>query len=204
MGYTHYFQRPSKLDEAIFKLFMADCKKIVGYSQTQLGIAIDNDSNDKEVFFNGSEEQEIGVWTTSESIVLAFPSPMASIQETEADPIASKKDGSWFAGDMVSQRVAPINQKTGKGSGGYETFCIPLVREARDYEIGKKLLFDFCKTSYRPYDLPVTACLIAFKHHFKEAIKLGTDGEEKDWQDGRILCNNILGYGLTMELFDKE
>ncbi|MDB5088476.1 MAG: hypothetical protein JWR09_2470 [Mucilaginibacter sp.] len=65
--------------------------------------------------------------------------------------------------------------------------------------IERNLFFYSCKTGYRPYDLTLTAVLIALKHHFP-VCEVSSDGEEKDWLDGRILCNNILGYGLNTEI----
>jgi hypothetical protein len=31
-------------------------------------------------------------------------------------------------------------------------------------------------------------------------VELGTDGEEKDWLDARILCHNLLGYGFDIKV----
>lgn len=131
--------------------------------------------------------------------------------DENADPSADKTDGMWFAGNLVKQRVAPINNRTGKGSGSYETCGIDRISEVDDDSDYKKgdprygKRFDCCKTAYRPYDLVVTAVLIALKNHFGEDVYIDTDGEEKDWMDGRFLCNNLLGYGLETKLdFEKE
>jgi len=211
MGYTHYWKRPEQLDQTKFNLFAKDCKKIIDYCQNEMGIALADGSGNpstlplidsKIILFNGSEAQPVGIWTTSDQISLAWPSDTASLNEIEADPTASKKDGHWFAGDLVSQRVAPINNTTGMGSGSYETFCIEQYQQRQDHQTDP-LIFNFCKTSYRPYDLTVTAVLIAFKHHFFNQVQINTDGQEKDWMDGRILCNNILGYGLDLDIFSE-
>jgi hypothetical protein len=77
-----------------------------------------------------------------------------------------------------------------------ERVVIPREWERPD-ENGR--FFSFCKTAYRPYDLIVTAVLIGFKHHFPEAF-VTSDGTDKDWLDGKILCNNVLGYGLDFTL----
>jgi hypothetical protein len=54
--------------------------------------------------------------------------------------------------------------------------------------------FACTKTAYKPYDVAVTAFLILAKHHLGDAIKVSTDGEPKDWEDGRMLCEAVLGY----------
>lgn len=208
MGYTHYLYRPEKLgDIKKWKKFTADVKKIFNHAQNDLGIKLANGLADEGsephidsfvVDFNGSNEQPAGTWTTTEQICIPWPSPTAGITEPSDMPF-EKTEGQWFAGDIVSQRVAPINQETGLGSGSYETMRIErnYKRMPFDEPNEQGLYFDCCKTAYRPYDLVVTAVLIALKHHFPEVI-LRSDGEEKDWMDGRFLCNNLLGYGLDL------
>ncbi len=86
------------------------------------------------------------------------------------------------------------------GSGSYDAVYIPRLREKQSWEEERNgLLGDFCKTAYRPYDIVVTAVLISLLHHFP-VCTIGSDGFQKDWQDGAILCNNILGYGLDFSL----
>lgn len=79
----------------------------------------------------------------------------------------------------------------GSGDGSYEGVCI----EQEQTEAA----FDFCKTALRPYDVAVTAVLIALKHHFPEC-KITSDGDNNDWDEGRRLCNDLLGYGLNFKL----
>ena len=212
MGYTHYWYTVPELPTDKWQSFKKDCKAILAYCE-ELGIAIGDFGgnekskpviNDNELGFNGRDDQEAGIWTTEQDIIIPWPSPSASIKEMTADPI-NKTEGNWFAGDLVSQRVAPI--RDGKGSGSYETFCIERKQEVKEQWLKSKKddpkygkLFAFCKTAYRPYDLAVTACLIAAKQHFGNDIYLSTDGDDKDWMDGRIMCNNLFGYGLSLTL----
>ena len=211
MGYTHYWYSATELDAKKWKQFARDCKKIFAASKT-IGIDLANGSGDpgslpeitpELISFNGSEKQQPGQWTTSEKISIPWPAEMAGITDHNPDPISDKTAGTWFAGDLLTQRTAPINNQTGHGSGSYETCCFKRTGELSKWakEEGEAKCFNCCKTAYRPYDLTVTACLIAYKHHFGDLVKISTDGEEKDWVDGRILCQNVLGYGLTTELF---
>lgn len=206
MGYTHYWRRPEVLNTKTFAKFTEDCKKIIAAAEAA-GIAHGDGGGDNTpviekdiIIFNGHNEQPIGMWTTSEDVGLVWPSDDAGYNQESADPIAPKIVGSWFAGTLAAQRTAPINPQTGKGSGSYETFCIEQIQKRYENE-DEPLLLDCTKTNFRPYDLTVTACLIAFKHHFGSQVKVSTDGQEKDWIDGRILVFNTLGYGMDTDIF---
>ena len=90
---------------------------------------------------------------------------------------------------------------------GYETFNIlqkfksPSWR--KDEDAKKRLVFNFCKTANKPYDINVTCCLVVFKHHFGDDFEVRSDGESKDWQEARDKCEKILGYGADFKL-DKD
>tara|TARA_R100000789_G_C2981113_1_gene143492 strand:- start:12 stop:653 length:642 start_codon:yes stop_codon:yes gene_type:complete len=210
MGYTHYYYTPEVMDKKRFTDLATDVRKIFEFSEDKLGIKLANGLGDNDtrpevtndvIRFNGSEGQPPGLWTTNERISIPWPSNDAGLNEPNPDPIADKTDGTWFAGSILTQRVAPINNDTGKGSGSYETLCIDRDNSKAEFKQFNRneLLFNFCKTAYRPYDLVVTAVLIALKHHFQEA-RISSDGESSEWMDGMMLCNNILGYGMDFEL----
>lgn len=207
MGYTHYWYKPHTLEQPKWDEFIADCQKIDEYAQKKLGIILANGHGEPattpeysrdRVSMNGSDAQPIGVWTTDEQVSIPWPAETASIDDPKADPVAKKTDGNWFAGTLLTQRVAPLGEN-GMGEGSYETFYIQRVEDDDNPIIRDGLHFGCTKTAYRPYDLPITAMLIALKHHFP-ACRISSDGEEKDWLDGKILCNNLLGYGLDFTL----
>jgi len=71
----------------------------------------------------------------------------------------------------------------GVGDEGYEDFVFP-----------GKLGFNFCKTNAQPYDEVVTAALLIARAHFpRDVLKLQSDGEAVDWEDGRGLYQEVLG-----------
>lgn len=211
MGYTHYAYRPKTMDRERFAAWSANCNKIVDYCREELEIDIDGCGRFGEephfsedyVWFNGSDKQRPGKWTTEENICIPWPSAEASLTPAEESPFATKTAGYWYAGTSLAQRVAPIDDVTGKGLGSYETFAIKRVYDTSGYystdDENPELVFEFCKTAYRPYDVAVTACLIALKHHFPECI-IASDGEDKDWLDGQFLCQRLFGYGLDFKL----
>ena len=108
-------------------------------------------------------------------------------------------DGSWFAGQTLSKRTCG-------GDCSYESFNLEQhVEDSIPHsEQGKKDPYQFncTKTNYRPYDIAVTVCLIIAKHYLGSQIKVSSDGESKDWEDGRILCQQFLNYGKDFKLED--
>lgn len=209
MGYTHYWYRPEHLDSQKFAAFAKDCAKIVMHSRG-LGIDIAGGLGDgnpeitpQKVWFNGSDEQVPGRWTTQEQITIPWPADSA---ESELLEMAWEKKtaGTWYAGDLLSSRVAPVDNLTGKGSGSYETFAIDVYEKQSEWRKDEPSVFTCCKTGYRPYDLTVTACLVAFKHHFGDTVKVSSDGEMKDWIDGIMMCENLFSYGLDFKFPEPE
>jgi len=209
MGYSHYIYRPKEITNSQWSNITRDTKKVLDYLQNEIGIALAGGAGDGEpvidadyIGFNGSGLQPIGVWTTSEEVSIPWPASNASLNEPVSDPIAQKTAGTWFAGTLLTQRVAPICENTGKGSGSYETCS--LERTMPDNytpceETG--LYFDCCKTAYRPYDLAVTAFYTIIRHHVP-VCRVRTDGEEQDWMDAMVICHNLLGYELVSPLED--
>ncbi|MEM1353878.1 MAG: hypothetical protein AAGH88_03240 [Planctomycetota bacterium] len=80
----------------------------------------------------------------------------------------------------------------------HETFFVPQALNPEPYqtldEHGR--VFSFCKTNRKPYDLLVTAALVALKHHF-QGIKVLSDGQASDWEEGLALTKRVLGYGAV-------
>ncbi|MDD3473332.1 MAG: hypothetical protein PHS86_11150 [Syntrophaceae bacterium] len=136
-------------------------------------------------------------------------------EEEELAVNDSDVSGTWFAGLKLKQRTCP-------GDCSHETFSLPLEIEKDSWqkpieaishydqygkpvyndkkEIG--LYFECCKTAYKPYDLAVIICLIIAKHYLKENIQVSSDGDIEQWQDGMLICQKILGYGLDFQLRD--
>lgn len=68
---------------------------------------------------------------------------------------------------------------------GHETFV--LYRAGSDG-------FEFCKTARKPYDLAVTACLLVYKHHSPDTIKVSSDGDAEDWVEAKALTMKLFNY----------
>jgi hypothetical protein len=189
MGYTHYWhRRGSKLDPERFQQFVADCERI--YRKSEIPLAgWDGTGNPvfsaKEVAFNGwracgHDRRDLGsMWPAAEA-------------QGGINPHAQQY-GTWFAGALLSQRTCD-------GDCSHETFRIRQYARRQPWEPKGEALFAFCKTAYKPYDILVTGCLIIAQHYFPCQVRISSDGESKDWEDARRLCQHVLGYGAEFVL----
>jgi len=184
MGYTHYYTiHGNTLDGETFQRFSRDCAKVCRASEIPLA-GWDGTGeptfSEFEVAFNGRrdcghKQQDLGItWPARD----AAGGVDINHQPTE----------SWFGG-------ASLLRRTCGGDCSHETFRVTCTRDRRDYQPKQGERFGFCKTAYKPYDIPVTACLIILKHHFGSKVNVSSDGESRDWDDARILCQQVLGYG---------
>ena len=84
----------------------------------------------------------------------------------------------------------------GRTPQDYETFAVDRLVEPE----GEPMVFEFCKTEHRPYDICVQAALIVLKHHLGAAITVSSDGDDTDWEAARNACQKWLGYGGEFRL----
>lgn len=70
----------------------------------------------------------------------------------------------------------------GMDEDAHETFSFPPSRD-----------WCFCKTAYKPYDVVVTAILIASNAICPGAFSYGSDGDASDWEAGLNLARRALG-----------
>lgn len=88
----------------------------------------------------------------------------------------------------------------GGEDGSHETLYIPRIFKPNDWNKPEKgLYFEFCKTARKPYDKVVVAVLIALKKHFP-TVKVSSDGDNDDWQEGKEFCQKILGFGANFNI----
>jgi hypothetical protein len=83
----------------------------------------------------------------------------------------------------------------GVGNDGHETFMLSRVTPKGRGDMA----FNFCKTAMKPYDVYVTACLLLAKHHFGKDIKISSDGDVSDWQEGKALVKKIFDEDVEIE-----
>ena len=136
----------------------------------------------------------------------AFAKDCYRLASASGVPIAFEYDETDKA-PVFGDKLVRFN---GLAEDGHETFYFE-----RDWEkpypqanLHDGLAFSFCKTARKPYDCLVTACLIAANHHFGDDLELGSDGDDSDWDEGREICQKILGYGddfiVSSDFEDEE
>ncbi len=89
----------------------------------------------------------------------------------------------------------------GKVPNDYETAAIDRESDGRIKD--GDLVFSFCKTAHRPYDVAVQAFYLIVRHYCPET-QIHSDGEEEDWQDAVRLLNSVLDYPITTALSPRE
>lgn len=91
------------------------------------------------------------------------------------------------AGEKGSKPILNDNEVCFNGleDNSHESFYIQNRDDSLD-------AFSFCKTARKPYDIAVTASLIAFKHTFAYGTKISSDGNIDEWADGLSLYNRLV------------
>lgn len=187
MGYTHYYYlKQREIPQEIFTAMMEDCKRACTVSEIPMAGwdgSGEPEFTSEQLAFNGVEK----CGHAKRNLGITWPSPEAK----GGMSAAAKPTGSWFAG-------ASLDTRTCGGDCSHEPFRI--ARKSTGHVTEKGEVFSCCKTAYKPYDILVTACMIIAKHHLGDGIRLSSDGDERDWEDGRKLCQFALGYGEDFRL----
>lgn len=100
----------------------------------------------------------------------------AAAFELEVD---SNESNVWFNGNAAKDL-------------DHETFVVPRDPDGLEG-------FDFCKTAQKPYDAPVVACLARLA---EAGLRVSSDGDEADWEEGLALGAKILGRPLIFPVKD--
>jgi len=66
----------------------------------------------------------------------------------------------------------------------WETFVFERVPKQVPWRTDERIVYNFCKTNYLPYDDYVTGVLVAAKMLWKDEVKLSSDGEPMAWSAG--------------------
>lgn len=107
----------------------------------------------------------------------------------EGDEMVTLCDGVGEGSPIFNDDVICFNGDASKGHD-HETFVID--RESKDDAGRDGLVFQFCKTARKPYDIMVQLSMLRLKHHFPET-KISSDGDSADWKNGRKLYKKIFG-----------
>ena len=86
----------------------------------------------------------------------------------------------------------------GKEKDACESLFIQRV-EGSSRKKNDRLVFNFCKTARKPYDLIVKATLVMLKHNFPESV-IQADGTISDFDAAIKLCEKLFGK-INFELY---
>lgn len=101
-----------------------------------------------------------------------------------ADPTGEHL-GAWRVdGDSV--------RLNGYGEDAHESFVWEKVCPEPDG------FYDFCKTNRKPYDVVVTALLLAVQEAYGNAVRISSDGTPSEWEDGVRLFYQATGLVSTV------
>jgi hypothetical protein len=199
VGYTHYWEREREFDKAAFEKVRRDFMKVVTVL-AGLGVELAGPGGDGDMLccelgiaFNGVRACQ----HPARELGIAWPAAGAGgVCLAYADDGSSGSDvgGQWFAGRELQARTCG-------GDCSHESFWLPRVRKVESWEQAEnELVFGFCKTAYKPYDLAVQVCLVIARHHLGSSIRVRSDGSLQEWQDAISLCQEELGYGGEFRL----
>lgn len=111
-----------------------------------------------------------------------------------------------FESDMPNKRPQTnkdVIRFNGKGEAGHETFYLARESKPMDYSDGNKA-FNFCKTNNKPYDAYVVAVLILAKQWLGSDIRVSSDGDLLDWQEGKGILESIFKCAITLTINDEN
>lgn len=73
----------------------------------------------------------------------------------------------------------------------HESFVIE--RDHKNSRVDEKgLVFEFCKTNRKPFDLMVKISMLRLKHHFPES-EISCDGDKEDWKQAKTIYKKAFG-----------
>jgi hypothetical protein len=73
----------------------------------------------------------------------------------------------------------------------HESFVIQRDN-SKEREDEKGLIFEFCKSARKPYDLMVKISMLRLKHHFPKT-EISCDGDASDWKQARTIYKKAFG-----------
>ena len=119
---------------------------------------------------------------TSETTQEQYASAIKDIRAVVSEFSSILADSAGDAGTSPELEIGVVFN--GIENNGHETFYLPENIEQMES-------FEFCKTAYKPYDIVVVACLTILHNHCPR-LKISSDGEGSDLEEGLKLAQNTL------------
>ena len=123
---------------------------------------------------------------------------MAQVVADQANILA----GPMGTGDPELEPDAVFFNGLASNDDDYETFGF--VPYKKGHPCGPDEDFSFCKTSHRPYDTVVTACLAIAKENLGDGIEIHSDGTREDWAKGVALASKVLERNVPNPIKEEQ
>lgn len=215
-GYTHQWRRAPALESRAFAQAVEDVRLILD-RVTKMGLKIAGPTGygapeitANTIAFNGSAtcghryadygdpwptEDASGVYGIATEIEVPPDSVLLPSADTETIPEPYAPEPYW-SGAYLTTRAC--HGETHCAGAAFVIDRVQLVRPWMRLEDGG--YFCRCATLFKPYDLPVTAALIRLKEHFKNEIRINSDGRLPAFEDAKRLCRDLFGWPRYFEL----
>lgn len=115
----------------------------------------------------------------------------AEKQGIELADLSGEHLGAWRV-DGESVRL------NGYSEDSYEGFVWEKVCPEPQPWVKEGGFFGFCKTVQKPYDVVVTALLLAVQEAYGSAVRISSDGSPSEWEDGVRLFREATGLVATV------
>lgn len=198
MGFTHFWKREIEISLSDMKNVVDDFRKILPEITKYVQLAGGNGKGEPiisydKICFNGSHNCG---HPKNNAIGIPWPADHAG---GIAEPFENVETDTWAngIGTKIEKRVC-------NGDCAYDTFSFPRILILHDWQKPDTngLYLIFCKTAFRPYDYAVISFLTIIKHHLQNKIIVTSDSTDRQWFDGKLLCQAILGYGMQYEMVE--
>lgn len=178
MGYTHYWNKTSKMRAAAWSRAIG----LVNLLLRANTVPIEVEEVDIKIPKPGLEQKARAKYRTFE------PRFQWHAFSDNDDTVSRANNAAWEAwmktilADLPQVRYHALHIE-GVGEDAHETFVIP-------FRISRLDARGFCKTARKPYDKLVVACLCVLA---EAGLEVQSDGEPEDWEEGRAWAESVLG-----------
>jgi len=150
-------------------------------------------------YFYRKEKTDVKIWN-------ALCQDTRILLESADIPLTYPGDEGDHKGFLINAEEINFN---GSGADAHENVYFPKDFLTGDYDSTDRheRHFSFCKTARKPYDEYVTAFLLLAKFYMKDDIRINSDGDVSDWQEGIELVNKIFEYDVSLKehgTFERE
>ena len=171
MGYTHYWERSSKMRAQAWGKALAEVNLLTRANTIPIVV--------EEVNILICDREDLTATELQQQTTRPKRTRYAALEEFQKAYNAWQNKCEGLA-KKVKYHALHIN---GAGDGEYETFVIP-------FRVSRLNKADYCKTARKPYDRLVVASLCVLA---EAGLIVTSDGGPGEWRDGQAWAESVLG-----------